>query len=264
MIAKTAFINVTDMLGAGAKALADILGDGTQDYTVAAAGEIVKSLIAQTGDPAVIEDLQRAANSTALNLLADPHGYDRMAAISKNLSAHVNGVSPYIASFTGVDEFRACPEFNEVHRSCLGVFITNEQVFSDAIGEYDGFGDPDGDGMAKFSVTGSGAGTLTPGDDIDDEKYNVGHLKVEVTDAAIGAAEITATITLLDIDGVEQEEVVVIPALSVKGAKIDVGAASDKYYSVEDITIVGGTNGDKFRVILERERELPAIEIALI
>lgn len=260
MIIKSAFINITDMLAAGAKLLADTLGDGTMDYTVGAAGAIVKGLVTATGDPAVIEDLQKAANSTALNLLADPHGYDRMAPILKNLSAHVNGISPYIESFTGVDAFRACPEFNEIHRACLGVFITNLDVFSDAIGEYDGDDDPIGDGMGSFLVSGPGAGAFSDGLAIDDAKYAPGHLKVECM-SIIGASSITATLTLIDVDGEEQEEVVVITNGSLEGAQFDVGIATDKYYDLDDISITGGTAADKFRVILERERELPAIEI---
>jgi len=110
------------------------------------------------------------------------------------------------------------------------------------------------DPMASFAVTGSGAGTYTAGTDIDTTLYGKANLVVKPT-ALVGAATITATLTLRLLDGSQETKTVSLPSGTASGTAIEIGTpGTDMYVGVDGISITGGTNGDAFKVVSTVER----------
>jgi hypothetical protein len=110
--------------------------------------------------------------------------------------------------------------------------------------------------VASFAVSGSGAGTYTPGTSVETTLYGKANLVVRTT-TGIGVAAIAATVTLRKMDGTTEAKVVNIPGGTLIGVDVAIGVAgTDMYIGVTNITITGGTNGDGFKVVALVERAI--------
>ena len=102
--------------------------------------------------------------------------------------------------------------------------------------------------FGAFTLTAAGAGTFSgTGGPIDTATHGPAQAEV-VTTTAIGAAAITATLTMLRADNTTASRTVTIPAATANGAALAIGATTDRYVDVSNITVTGGTAGDAFSV----------------
>lgn len=103
------------------------------------------------------------------------------------------------------------------------------------------------DPMGSFAVTGSGAGTYTDGAAIDSTLYGGARIEGRTT-SLIGAAGITATVSVTYFDTTTGTKTLTIPATTADATTIAIGSAADRVVNVTGITITGGTSGDAFKV----------------
>lgn len=192
----------------------------------------IEDAIRGLSDSDPIIDLLAAARSFADRMLGERVKKELLGTFGRALDLHVGGIPSYLdANADGEgNPQQVSPEF----RDAVGL-VGAEHVFPPAITD-----------MGSFSVTGSGAGTFSDGSAVDTSLYGGTEIEI-ITTAAIGAANIDVTIVGTDWDGNTVNRTATVPSGTSNGATVAVDAGVF-LVDVTDITIVGGTSGDSFRV----------------
>jgi hypothetical protein len=114
--------------------------------------------------------------------------------------------------------------------------------------------------LATFTVTGSGAGTLTLDPTtlglINTALYGDAPLEVKVINQQLGASQIVMTVVGLNFAGAAQSHVATITSGAAQDAVFDVATASDRFARVTAATITGGTGGDDLQIQSKVDRSL--------
>ena len=121
----------------------------------------------------------------------------------------------------------------------LGVMVDPDRVFIPANLD-----------LVEYTLTGDSVGNMAQLAQVDGAVYGDALLAV-VTQVQTGPAAIEATIRTVNRAGQQTDQVVVIPAASVVGARAVLAIRGQRVVS---IVVAGGTAADRFRVRAETER----------
>lgn len=239
IISSANLLLVTDSIGKQRDAADTGLGDGSGSTSGSKGASTNLVRIRDLGDVQQEIALVAPANTVYGELLTASRltMWDRLV---RALESHVGGIDAFLSAAVE----RVCPQFKEVYEAVVGVPLSARNTFT-----------PEVDPMATFDVTGAGAGTFTDGSAIDNSLYADAHLTL-YTSSVIGGTQITATVFVTEWDGSATSKDVVIPNGTGSGVEFDVGAGGDKYIDVTNITIVGGTASDQFKIKAEVERAI--------
>lgn len=208
------------------------------------AAQSILDLLEALTDGDVLADLIRPAQGFASSML----GVNMRGLVGVNfadlLAQHVGGFAAYlIANADGQSNVEQVPE---EFRDAFGQ-ASAEYVFSPAVSA--------GNALGLFEATGAEAGTFTDGVAIDPTQYGNADIEAEVVNQAIGASEITVTVTGTAWGGVAGavSRTITITAAANVGVKFT-AAAGAHIVDVTNISVTGATSGDDFKInaILKR------------
>lgn len=228
--------------------------------SIAAEVPIVDGAIGVDGSVVGTVAYGAAQNLATLRAIADADVQADLMATLRQRAAVVTAPALYLA-FGGRSVQRAL----DYHYSKFGAGDLNRQLTAFALRVHPNlrklgftldapnvFVSPTVDPIATYAVTGANAGALALITTIDENFYAPAALSLTTT-AIIGANAIAVTLTLRDAAGAQSVQVVNVPANSANGTVI---AIPGRHLGVVNITIVGGTNGDAFKVTAPSERAI--------
>lgn len=202
------FLALTDSLGVQYLDLRQIPGDThAQDVQTGAVNNVAR--VEALGDAQAIIDLLAGAVAAEL---ATTTPYNTAVALwgtlVQALNRHVGTFNVYLAGRT----IQVTPDFAALAVAVLGTGAVNPAYVLDPVQR----------ALGSYAVTAADTGTLTPGATIDTTRYGPAPVEVATT-ATIGAADITATLTLTTFAGGSATRAVTIPNGSASGTVIAVG-----------------------------------------
>lgn len=232
-----------DALDTLAQAYVDVLaeiGDGTVTNKSSKAAENWLTTVLAFTDAQKVLDLTQGAKSDAdqtKGIAVAPRVLNQnIVALDK----HLGGIETALVA----RGLRGAPAFKDLYEAVTGRTLRNTVTFSPVV-----------DPLATFDVLSATTGTYTDGSAIDSTKYAAAHLQLYVVLGGPTASTATYTVTCVKEDNTSESKAVVVPTGTVNGTAFDVGATTDRYKNVTNITVTGGTAGDqvKVRSVLERD-----------
>ena len=197
-------------------------------------------LLAALTDPDPITDLLDPAENVARNLLGANARSVFLQTFAAILGNHIGGYAAYLT--TNADGQGNVEQVDEQFRDALGL-VDPKYVF------------PPATDLGDFAATGATTGTFNDGAAIDQAIYGAADIEGEVINQALGASEVTLTVTGTAFGGVAGgvTRTIVIPSASANGTKVT-AAVGTHIVDVTNITIAGATSGDDIQVnaILKR------------
>lgn len=240
-LALSSLLTVLDSIAKGVEVMEAAVGTGSESGTVSKGAANNVATLQAIADSQVHADLMAVFVARATNVKQGVVARALIGApLQRALDRHYGDADGSLNAFLANQDAR------------VSALLRNIGFQVDAA---NAFGPTVIDLVASFAVTGSGAGTFTPGTSVDETLYGKAHFKVRTT-TLIGAAAMAATLTLRKADGSTEIKVVNIPDATPSGTEFDVGAASDRYLGCTAITITGGTVADGFKVISTIERSI--------
>lgn len=242
MLAVATLLAVLDSIAAGVELFEDALGVfGSEPGTVSFAAASNRDALAALDDASVQLDLAhafaiRAEMVRANALFPIMQGGMIQRALDRHYGDAENGD---LNTFLHNQNVRVHPNLN-----LIGMQIDSRNLFSpnvvDPVGAYEG--------------TGAGTGTFTAGFDVVDSQFGPAAMSVVVD--AQGAAARTVRLTMKLGGSLTADRDVLIPANTVGGTALDIGAAGDRFMGVAVIVTVGGggTAADRLHVRSRIER----------
>lgn len=219
---------------------------GTQGANVTTGlGNAVSDIQGYDDDADLQVELLSAFQAAKLDFRAIASGGTAYKALRTALKAALSALSTHMSKngATSIDKFctdNAVQVYASFRDFCAANNVTIATVNT--------FKAASVDPMATFAVSGSGAGTYTHVANIDTANYGPAPLEAVVTGGTIGAASITATVVGTKFDGSPITKTATITNGATVGTAFAVGLSSDLFATITNVTIVGGTASDAFKI----------------
>lgn len=243
MLALGTLLTVLDSIAAGVGVMEAAIGvDGTVNGTVSKAAASNRDVLAALDDQTVQNDLTPIfARRAALVLAATLYPTLQGSMINRSLDVHYgNAGLGTLNAYLFSQDSRVHPNLRKI-----GMQLDARNVFMPTVL----------DPVATYEGTASaGSGLFAIGSDIDTNTY--GPAKMEVVVDVMGNSQRNLSLTMKKFDGTTEARAVNIPANAAPGTVFPIGAGSDRYIGVTNITTTngGGTAADRLHVrsIVER------------
>jgi len=233
---------LTDSMAWAYQALITAMGlDGSEVDTTSESGKLNRNRVLALDDYEQESDLLAAFQVVYEQLEADVSGPNHFQNAIRALNNHLGNIN----TFAVANAARVAPQLKSIYEAVIGVALSAEATFSPVV-----------DPMGAFLASGAGAGTFTPGTDIDNTNYYASNLVLYVSvPAGTGANLGTYTVSCTKWDGTSEDKAVAVAGLSAQGTEFDIGIhGTDMYIGVTNIILVGGQNLDEVKVKSELER----------